>query len=77
MPARSSDPTAEPTPLLRPEEAAAHCGMPLRRFKKHVLDGDIPYVEFGERTKRYRLEDIDTFIAERMVVKPRRETRKH
>jgi excisionase family DNA binding protein len=59
--------------LLTPQQATEYLGIPLRRFKRHVLAGDIPYVEFGERTRRYRPEDLDQFIADRLVtIKPAR-----
>ncbi len=66
MPARTSAP-ANSAALLTPEEAAAYLNMPLKRLKQHTVAGDIEYIAFGERAKRYERAGLDAFIAARRM----------
>jgi len=63
--------TAVPTPLLSPRNAAALLGV----STKHLLDmskhGVIAFIDVGlcsRPTRRYRMEDIEAFIAERRTL---------
>ena len=51
-----------PKPLLTPKEAGYLLRVPGRR----VLRLDIPKIQMGYRTVRYRPEDVETFIQQRL-----------
>lgn len=55
-------------------EAADMAALHPHRFREFVRLGVIPFVEFGERTRRYRRQAILDFIAsrERTATPPRR-----
>ena len=49
--------------LLKIGEAAKMLGVSIRTFERWKAAGDIPVVQFGPQTIRYRLSDIQAIIA--------------
>lgn len=54
-----------PSPLLRPAEVAELLGCSMRQVRYLAAAGVFPRVVLGRRSTRYRLADIEAFIAER------------
>ncbi|WP_025181169.1 helix-turn-helix domain-containing protein [Leptospira interrogans serovar Szwajizak] len=44
---------------LSSKQAAAYLGLPLRSFNRHVIDHEIPFIEWGPRTRRFLTSDLD------------------
>jgi predicted DNA-binding transcriptional regulator AlpA len=60
---------AEPNggPVLREKEAAAYLGVSQRWMQERRADGNgPPYCRLTARTVRYRRQDLDRFLEERM-----------
>jgi predicted DNA-binding transcriptional regulator AlpA len=49
------------SPLLKCSDAAAYIGMSVSWLKQNP--DMIPYVRIGEKSKRWRIADLDAFIA--------------
>jgi hypothetical protein len=61
------------SPLLKPEDAAALLGVSTKHLLYLSKNGAIAFVNIGlgkRPTRRYRIEDIEEFIAERRAVSP-------
>ncbi len=44
---------------LTSKEAAAYLNLSIRSFNRHVIDHEIPYIEWGPRTRRFLISDLD------------------
>ncbi|AXR66121.1 helix-turn-helix domain-containing protein [Leptospira mayottensis] len=44
---------------LTSRQAATYLNLPLRSFNRHVVDHEIPYIEWGPRTRRFLISDLD------------------
>jgi excisionase family DNA binding protein len=49
-------------PLLKIRDAAAYLGMSCSWFKQSQHARQIPYVRLGAKSKRWRKEDLDSYI---------------
>jgi excisionase family DNA binding protein len=66
MPQLSAGDRIDPaTKLLRPVEVAELLGVTTRTVRHLAETGDLRKVKLGTRSTRYRLADIERFIAER------------
>lgn len=55
--------------LLTPEDVAAQLGVSRKALERWRCTGDGPrFVRLGHKTVRYRMEDVETFVAERLCV---------
>ncbi|MBC4019391.1 helix-turn-helix transcriptional regulator [Siccirubricoccus deserti] len=67
-------PAAAPAPrppqsLLTPEDVAVRLGVSRKALERWRGTGDGPrFVRLGHKTIRYRVEDVDAFVAERLCV---------
>lgn len=44
---------------LTSRQAATYLNLPLRSFNRHVIDHEIPFIEWGPRTRRFLISDLD------------------
>ncbi|WP_061285951.1 excisionase family DNA-binding protein [Leptospira interrogans] len=44
---------------LTSKQAAKYLNLPIRSFNRHVIDHEIPFVEWGPRTRRFDISDLD------------------
>ncbi|EKN89863.1 DNA binding domain protein, excisionase family [Leptospira interrogans str. 2003000735] len=44
---------------LTSKEAAAYLNLSIRSFNRHVIDHEIPFIEWGPRTRRFLTSDLD------------------
>ncbi|MBW0432289.1 helix-turn-helix domain-containing protein [Leptospira yasudae] len=44
---------------LTSREAAKYLNLPIRSFNRHVVDHEIPFIEWGPRTRRFLISDLD------------------
>lgn len=45
--------------VLSSKKAAAYLGLSIRSFNRHVIDHEIPFIEWGPRTRRFLISDLD------------------
>ena len=50
------------SPLLKIRDAAAYLGMSCSWFKQSPHARQIPYIRLGAKSKRWRKEDLDSYI---------------
>jgi excisionase family DNA binding protein len=51
------------SPLLRPAEVAELLGCSNRQVRAFAERGELPKIRLGRRSTRYRLADVEAFIA--------------
>lgn len=44
---------------LTSKEAAVYLNLSIRSFNRHVIDHEIPFIEWGPRTRRFLISDLD------------------
>ncbi|MDV6237734.1 DNA-binding protein [Leptospira ellisii] len=44
---------------LSSKQAASYLNLPIRSFNRHVIDHEIPFIEWGPRTRRFLTSDLD------------------
>lgn len=54
---------AEPAPLLRIRDVARRLSISPSKVAYLALQGDLPSVVIGERSRRFRPEDLEAYIA--------------
>ena len=63
-PDRSTPPA--PHPLLRVRDVAERLAVPESTVRWWTRIGRLPHVRMGPRTPRYRVEDVEAFVAGRL-----------
>ncbi len=58
--------------LLTTKQAAEYLGISVPTIQRYVEEGRITYVQFTEKTWRFRRCDLDTFIVKNLVLPTRR-----
>jgi excisionase family DNA binding protein len=58
---------ALPNRLMTYDEASQWLGLPKGTLYAWVHDGLVPHVRLGRRTVRFRVKDLELFVAERAV----------